>query len=60
MSKPRNGNRKCPNCKHYFAAHSYAIGTNARPCVVPGCNCACLQSAKVPHRCTHSDHGLTP
>jgi REP element-mobilizing transposase RayT len=32
MSKPRNGNRKCPNCKHFFAAHGYEIGTYRRPC----------------------------
>jgi hypothetical protein len=32
MSKARNGNRKCPNCGHFYAAHGYEHGTDRRPC----------------------------
>ena len=44
MSKARNGNRKCPNCRHYYAAHGYEAGTDRRPCVVPDCRCVSLMT----------------
>lgn len=34
MSAARNGNRRCPNCKHFFAAHAYEAGTDRRPCTI--------------------------
>jgi len=46
VSKPRNGNRRCPNCKHFFAVHGYELGTDRRPCVVPNCNCISLEKGK--------------
>jgi len=40
MSAAKNGNRVCVNCKHYYAAHRTAENEQqARPCVVPGCDC---------------------
>jgi len=46
MSKPRNGNRKCPNCRHFYAAHSYVVGSDLRPCTVPNCPCVSLAVEK--------------
>ena len=43
MAKARNGNRKCPNCKHFYAAHGYEPNTDRRRCVVPTCLCNSLQ-----------------
>lgn len=45
MSKARNGNRRCPNCAHFYAAHGYEAGTDRRPCMVPYCHCTCLITA---------------
>lgn len=50
MTKPRNGNRKCPNCRHFYAAHGYELGTDRRPCVVPSCLCVTLEKEEVKFR----------
>jgi hypothetical protein len=50
MSKARNGNKKCPNCRHFVAAHSYRPGTNRRPCQVPACLCVSLEKTEPPFK----------